>query len=350
MSTLSPEIQKLLQEVIILATGTGATREQMTALESFQGNGDWVPLISLINGYMGSLSAASSTAAVVKTVALNGLGMSLTQADAASVAAILDAGQMSWAEVFVVCLNMTDNNGQTLNNRAEAAHDFIAGLATAQKSELFTGAAVSFAVKNLLQGINANTISLGNGQSGLKALIANLSADGIKGAVVDGYVSGATVFADANGDGRLNPGEWSATTDATGNYTLPGNTAGGTIIASGGTDIMTGQAFLGVLTAPTGSTVINPITTLVESLVAQGRTVADATAVVQTALNLPANINPLSFDPIAVLGSSTASAADKAVALGVQASASQVANIITQVSAALDAGGGPPPQALSKAC
>ncbi len=54
------------------------------------------------------------------------------------------------------------------------------------------------------------------------------------GILLDGYISGGTVFADANGDGIWNAGEAKATTDANGNFTLIG--AKGTIVGSGGTD------------------------------------------------------------------------------------------------------------------
>lgn len=164
-------------------------------------------------------------------------------------------------------------------------------------------------------------------------------SSGSRGTVVDGYVKDAIVFEDLDGDGQRGLNEPAAMTDANGNFVITNGLGIGKIIASGGTDIMTGKPFQGVLTAPAGSTVVNPITTLAESLVAQGRSIIDAQSAVQTALHLPANINPLSYDPLAVLGDSNASSAAKAAALGVQASALQVANIITQISAALDAGG-----------
>lgn len=43
-----------------------------------------------------------------------------------------------------------------------------------------------------------------------------------QGTVIDGYLSGATVFIDVNGNGQLDAGEPNTTTDAQGNYTLPG--------------------------------------------------------------------------------------------------------------------------------
>ena len=66
-------------------------------------------------------------------------------------------------------------------------------------------------------------------------------ASGASGKVIDGYVGGATIFADLNGDGVLNEGEISTTTDALGNFTLPDIAGFGELIATGGTDIATGK-------------------------------------------------------------------------------------------------------------
>lgn len=334
-------MQKVLQEVAILALGRGATAAELAALENMAGpNGDYAPLVEFVNQYMSNLAATQGTANVVKAIALNGLGMSLSTSEANALAAAVEAGSLSWADGFLACINKTDSHGQTLNNRAEAAHGFLADLAAASKSSYFSGAAVELAVKNLLQGIGSSASSLSNGQSGLDALVANLKSTGIQGAVVDGYVKNATVFVDANGDGVQNAGEWSTTTDANGNYVLPANTAGGKIIASGGTDIMTGKPFQGVLTAPAGSTVVNPLTTLVQGMIESGQaaSVEAATNAVQQALGLPTDVNPLTYDPLAVLADTNASAAAKSAALSVQATALQVANVISQAGAAINAG------------
>ncbi len=118
------------------------------------------------------------------------------------------------------------------------------------------------------------------------------------GVVIDGYISGATVFGDANGNSVLDDGEASTTTDALGRFTL--DVAPGTIIVSqGGTDVLTGLAFEGTLTAPAGSTVISPVTTLVARLVDGGATVDNALVQVRSALGLAADTDILNADPIA---------------------------------------------------
>jgi len=85
----------------------------------------------------------------------------------------------------------------------------------------------------------------------------------VSGAVIDGYVEGATVFADLNGDGIFNTGEPSAITDASGGYTLTTTASldGISIVSTGGTDVTTG-ATVDYMVAPAGVTYVTPISTL----------------------------------------------------------------------------------------
>jgi len=82
-----------------------------------------------------------------------------------------------------------------------------------------------------------------------------------KGVMIDGYVSGATVFCDANGNGELDTGETTTETNAKGGYLVPGG-CDATVVGYGGVNVDTGFAFTGKLAAPKGSTVITPLTTL----------------------------------------------------------------------------------------
>lgn len=335
---------QLLQEVFILATGTAANSQNLKDLRGMinEATGDASVLIQTVNDVMLRFEADMGKPALVKAVALNGLGVALTDTDALAWANKLPSfGLNSWAEVFAWCITLTNDAGTTLDQRAQAANAFLDNLDSTQKTQFFNGAAVYGAVKNLLQNINFTSQSLSNATDGFKALAVSLSAQGIKSSVIDGYVRGATVFADANGDGILNAGEFSTTTDENGNYLLPPDVAAGTVYASGGVDIMTGRPFQGVLTAPVGATVVNPLTTLVQAMVSGGQaaSVAEATAAVQQALGLPANINLLSYDPLVVLASGTASGAEQQAALVVQATALQIANVISQVANSIDASG-----------
>jgi hypothetical protein len=103
----------------------------------------------------------------------------------------------------------------------------------------------------------------GGGGGGVAPIVSS------NGRVIDGYIANATVFRDLNANGILDAGEPNVATDATGNFTgLEGT--GGVIVAFGGTDISTGKAFTGQLTAPGDAAVVTPLTTLVQALVQQG--------------------------------------------------------------------------------
>lgn len=100
---------------------------------------------------------------------------------------------------------------------------------------------------------------------------------------VDGYISGATVFADTNHDGVWQAGEAKTTTDASGHFSLTGGS--GPLVLEGGTDTVTGLAFMGHLTAPSGYSVVTPLTTLVNALLPGNPTPAQVSAAETTVLN-----------------------------------------------------------------
>ena len=162
------------------------------------------------------------------------------------------------------------------------------------------------------------------------------AADTLSGAVADGYLAGATLFADSNGNkardwtdaGSMN-GVWDAgegeawtTTDASGNFSFDFGDPTATLVTIGGTDISTGIPFAGSLSAPAGSTIVNPLTTLVAATIEQsGLSPAAAAAAVGTALGLPPSIDLTTYDPLA-------QTAGDATALQVQKAAATVANVI----------------------
>tara|TARA_R110002050_G_scaffold84234_2_gene179864 strand:- start:3784 stop:13488 length:9705 start_codon:yes stop_codon:yes gene_type:complete len=141
---------------------------------------------------------------------------------------------------------------------------------------------------NLKLGIVSTLIlplaACGGGGGGLGGVFGG----GSGGRVVDGYISGATVSR-VNGSGNT------VTTDASGNFT--GLTGTGAIQITGGTDISTGLAFNGKLTAPDGSTVVTPLTTLVQSLIESGETEEDALNAVKAAFNVTEDLKTV--DPVA---------------------------------------------------
>lgn len=111
------------------------------------------------------------------------------------------------------------------------------------------------------------------------------------GRAVDGYLSGSTVYCDTDKNGRQDSGEVSGTTDASGNFSLPGACAG-VVVVSSGTDTTTGYAFKGLLKGTPGSAYVTPLTTL---LADTGLTEAQLNA----ALGLPAGTSVTSIDPMA---------------------------------------------------
>ena len=111
----------------------------------------------------------------------------------------------------------------------------------------------------------------------------------------DGYITGATVFADTNGNGVLDSGEVSTTTDAGGGFTMPDG-ASGPLVLSGGTDIGTGLAFSGKFLAPAGYTEINALTTIVELLAKDGVSNPEQTVVADLGIDPATNL--ANTDPI----------------------------------------------------
>ncbi|MFZ9639083.1 MAG: SwmB domain-containing protein, partial [Hylemonella sp.] len=186
-----------------------------------------------------------------------------------------------------------------------------------------------------------------------------VTAPSTSGKVIDGYISGAQVFLDSNGDGTLNStdtnqnGKWDTgegeawTLSGTdGAYVLPVNTAGVPIVASGGTDMSTNLPFSGKLVALAGYSVITPLTTMVASLVAQRvaayksshanaapsstdlKTMMDQAKTDVAKVLGVGSVDLATFDPFAVLQNSTAALADKAAALTVQKASVQVLNVL----------------------
>jgi hypothetical protein len=215
------------------------------------------------------------------------------------------------------------------------------------------------------------------GNNGSAASLTLPYDSGTSGTAIDGYVANALVFrdadndgqwdhetfVDANNNGRFDAGEaftdsdgngsftaeFSAVTDSQGNFSGlfgAGRIVLNPLIAGNGTnlstDISTGAAFTGQYTAPAGSAVVTPLTTLVDAIAGPGASaaaIAAAMAQVKASLGLGSAVDLKTYDPLAVAGTSTDPAA-LADALAVQKAAVQVANIITVMSAVTSASGG----------
>ncbi|TXI28175.1 MAG: calcium-binding protein [Nitrosomonas oligotropha] len=265
-----------------------------------------------------------------------------------TVHSLVNAGNKAWAVSTIEDkLNTGENRGEVIHWAATAlasvdTADTHWGAAAAQFNNQVeiaafysidqSGQATSLAV---LQQVLANVTSDSASVTSAKALLTA----GSSGKVIDGYIKGALVLADLNADGMRNPGESSAITDATGNFSLPGAAGFGHLIASGGTDISTGKPFTGVMTAPLGSTVINPLTTLIDKIARNGVSAAEATIKIQSSLGLNNDIDLLHFDPIQETLRAGASATATGSALAAHIAATQTGLLTSQIAALFNGAG-----------
>ena len=210
--------------------------------------------------------------------------------------------------------------------------------------------------ETLVDTFNVQTV---NGVNFLVGVVINGSADITNAIVSDGYLAGSTVFADedgdfvldwfdANDDGLWNLGEgesWTIT-DQNGNISFDFGSSTATLVTIGGTDVSTGLPFTANLVSPPGTSVINPITTLVSAIIEQsggldGKTQQEIASAVQSsqeivasALGLPNDLDLSSFDPLAILNDPNADPDLVGIALSTQQKAVQIANlmVIAEVS------------------
>lgn len=153
----------------------------------------------------------------------------------------------------------------------------------------------------------------GGGGGGGADTSSPASATTLSGTAVDGYLQGARVLLDVNGNGLPDAGEPTATTDANGRYSLDYSQvssplAGLRVVVTGGVDTDTGNAFTGVLTARADGArsgqLVSPLTSLVDALVAEGFSLDAARTRVASALGL--SVADLATDPVAGLASQPA--------------------------------------------
>ncbi|MEG4918799.1 Calx-beta domain-containing protein, partial [Microcoleus sp. B7-D4] len=171
----------------------------------------------------------------------------------------------------------------------------------------------------------------------------NLMRDSIRGLVIDGYISGATLFLDANKNGVLDTNEPSTTTNSNGEFNLniPFETfdtnkngeidpSEGNLVATGGIDTATGLPLETPVTAPPDASVVTLLTTLIADLIDKGFAAEEAQSLVKAALSLPAEVDLTSLDPILATNNNQPG--------GVQVLAAmvKVQNFITQTSALMD--------------
>ncbi len=163
-----------------------------------------------------------------------------------------------------------------------------------------------------------------------------------QGAVIDGYIAGATVFIDENADNRPDVDEQSVKTDEKGQFDFGENAGFGRLVISGGTDISTDQPFEGTMSAPSGATVVSPLTTLVDFMVRRDEGIATTTQAVERIQSLFAideSIDLLNFDPIQMAVDSNTSQSEKQQALALHKLNVMINTVLGQTAALLHGAG-----------
>jgi hypothetical protein len=120
------------------------------------------------------------------------------------------------------------------------------------------------------------------------------------GKVIDDYIAGAIVCADVNNNGIADDGvENCVETDNQGGFRFATHRTEA-LVMTRGKDIGTGKAFKGTFLAPPGSVIINPLTTLISSVMSEGnKTAEEAQTIVKTQLGLENTaVDLTTFDPL----------------------------------------------------
>lgn len=207
-------------------------------------------------------------------------------------------------------------------------------------------------VLTLTDAFNAGQVNVVYNKPNTGAVLEDLAGNDVasffSGVVADGYIRDASIWIDTDGDGNgnINTG---IKTNAEGQFFLPISQASlGALVMVGGINIDTGLPNNVSLKAPkienfSQPVVINPLTTLVQSLIEQAPvgqkpSASEAAGNVAAALGLNAGTNLLSFDPIAQAASiqdaiDQASAETKA-ALEAQLAADRAQAVAAQKAAA----------------
>ncbi len=209
---------------------------------------------------------------------------------------------------------------------------------------------IKSSIKKEISAKNARNASFITLASVLSACNFGGSSDSIAPlniSAIKGPLSNALAFVDRDGDGVHDDGEEFAVTSSTGSASITptsavsatdklvitsitaGQTIGGTTYTTGTVDTNTGGAVADlVLKAPSNSTVVTPVTTLV------AETGLSETAVKEV-LGLPAEMDVLNFNPFA----ENLSEADKTVALAAEKVALKVYTTVSTIQASAKSSG-----------
>jgi hypothetical protein len=243
--------------------------------------------------------ADESNAAMVRSFYHQMFGHAADAAGANYWTGLLDSGAVSRSTLpLYLALGAQGSDKTALESKAAAALAFSAEMDTGPELAAYQGSNVALVGAYLDRVTDA--ASLAAFKAELPFLASTLKDWGYTaytGQVqATGYVQGATVFGDANGNGQFDQGEWSAVTDSQGRYILPASNAGivapGQIplplLVTGGTDATTGLAQHGSYAATTQSKAVNALSSLHQQLQQQGASAAQASARLAEAFGLGA--------------------------------------------------------------
>lgn len=135
---------------------------------------------------------------------------------------------------------------------------------------------------------------------------------GVSGVAVDGYIAGAVVWADKDGDGERDADELFMT-DSAGNFDI-GEAPAGTVVTvdPGGTDVLTGEVIQTSLVGSVsgGQVVVSPLTTLLASGVDE--------ATLKEALGIDSTVDLATYDPVAALNDPDTAAEGESIFVAAQ--------------------------------
>ena len=218
----------------------------------------------------------------------------------------------------------------------------VNGVADAVTAVTVSGSSVTLTLQTALTKGQSISVAYtdpttGNDAKAVQDLAGNDAVSFTSGRLADGYIRGAQIYIDANGDGIPQASEMlvGVLTNAFGGFVMPSGLSG-SIIAVGGFNTDTGIANTMIMRAPAGATMVSPLTTLVAGYMQAhpGANAASANGAILTALGLPAGVDLTSFDPLAILANDPTNP----LALATQKSAAMVATIVQLAAANPSAG------------
>jgi hypothetical protein len=283
--------------------------------------------------YPDALSDSQFAISIVDNVAGASASASARSEAALDILLALRGGATRGDVIFQIFSNLAGLRGDAKWGQLAAKLDNQVTVAKFYTETLLGSSDNSNTLRSALAGVDGNTdVSV----AGLSARLGPLVGTSLSGKVIDGYIRGAAVFVDYNGNGVADTDIERITltsTDAQGGYTMNAPRAGGVIVASGGVNIDTGNANTLVLKAPNAESgaaaqrTLSPVTTLITSIATAGTSggaaptaaqIAAAETAVRQSLGLSTvSASLLTLDPVAVSTSTSASAADRAAALSV---------------------------------